>query len=195
MVRVPLLERTREKRRTLAYSFHVNYTPERKITNDDGETTCRPPYLSILHAREVPLSQDGRMCARLRLDRSNPNHPQSIEEAEQTIHQALEGVSLATTTQFVPVKIGFYDSSKACDCVDTASRFIIAGQSILMNDLSTPWDDIPAETTDTLPPSVMSDRIEYVESQIQVPFIRGVGAVLNRALGAGLFDWGHYTLT
>lgn len=59
-----------------------------------------------------------------------------------------------------------------------------------MNDLSTPWDDIPAETTDTLPPSVMSDRIEYVESQIQVPFIRGVGAVLNRALGAGLFDWG-----
>lgn len=78
--------------------------------------------------------------------------------------------------------------------MDTASRFIIAGQSILMNNLSTPWDDIPAETTDTLPPSVMSDRIEYVESQIQVPFVRGVGAVLNRVLGAGSFDWGHYAL-
>lgn len=177
------------------YSFHVNYTPERKITNDDGETTYRPPYLSILHAREVPLSQDGRMCARLRLDRSNPNHPQSIEEAEQTIQQALEGISSTTTTQLVPVKIGFYDGSKVCGGVDTPSRFIIAGQSILMNNLSTPWDDIPAETTDTLPPSVMSDRIEYVESQIQVPFVRGVGAALNKMFGAGAFDWGHYTLT
>ena len=49
--------------------------------------------------------------------------------------------------------------------MDIASRFIIAGQSILMNNLSTPWDDIPAETTDTLPPSVMSDRIEYVVSR------------------------------
>lgn len=79
--------------------------------------------------------------------------------------------------------------------MDIASRFIIAGQSILMNNLSTPWDDIPAETTDTLPPSVMSDRIEYVESQIQVPFVRGGGAALNKMFGAGAFDWGHYTLT
>lgn len=79
--------------------------------------------------------------------------------------------------------------------MDTASRSIIAGQSILMNNLSTPWDDIPAETADTLPPSVMSDRIEYVESQIQVPFVRGISTTLNRMLGAGSFDWGHYTLT
>lgn len=35
----------------------------------------------------------------------------------------------------------------------------------------------------------------YVESQIQVPFIRGVGAALNKTFGAGAFDWGHYTLT
>lgn len=64
-----------------------------------------------------------------------------------------------------------------------------------MNNLSTPWGDIPAETTDALPPSVMSDRIEYAESQIQVPFLRGVGAALNKTFGAGAFDWGHYTLT
>ena len=41
----------------------------------------------------------------------------------------------------------------------------------------------------------MSDRIEYVESQIQVPFVRGISMTLNRMLGAGSFDWGHYTLT
>ena len=63
-----------------------------------------------------------------------------------------------------------------------------------MNNLSTPWDDIPAETIDTLPPSVMSDRIEYVESQLQVPFVRGVGVALNKMFGAGAFDWWHYTL-
>lgn len=130
----------------------MNYTPERKITNDDEEITYRPPYLSILHAREVPLSQDGRMCARLRIDKNNPAHPQSISEVERTLQRALENISSTTATQFVPVTIGFYDSSKACGGVDTASRFIIAGQSILMNDTDTPWDDIPAEASDTLPP-------------------------------------------
>lgn len=177
------------------YSFHVNYTPERKITNDDGEITYRPPYLSILHAREVPLSQDGRMCARLRIDKNNPAHPQSISEVEQTLQRALENIPKPTATQLVPVTIGFYDSSKACGGVDTASRFIIAGQSILMNDTDTPWDDIPAEASDTLTPSVMSDRVEYTESSVQVPFTRGVGGLLNQTFGAGAFDWGHYTLT
>lgn len=170
------------------YSLHVNYTPARKIVNDEGEVSYRPPYLNILNTRQVPLSASGEMCARLRVDISRSG---SLEGAVGMVQSTVGGLAVADTTRRVPLKVAVYDSSKLGCGVDLPSKFAYAATEAPSEGRS--WTDVPVTPLEASSASMgdLADMMDYVEVPIHVPFVNATKNSLVRLFGEGSFDWGH----
>ena len=174
------------------YSLHVNYTPARKIVNDDGEVNYRPPYLNILHARQVPLSASGDMCARLRVDISRGG---SMEDVVRKVRKIVGGLHSADSTRHVPLMVALYDSSKPGCGVDLPSKFLYAAREGTSKGVS--WSDLPVAPMEASTAAMrdLVDKMDYVEVPMWVPFMNATRNTLVKVFGEGSFDWGHFLVS
>lgn len=174
------------------YSLHVNYTPARKIVNDDGEVNYRPPYLNILHARQVPLSASGDMCARLRVDISRGG---SMEDVVSKVRKIVGGLHSADSTRHVPLMVALYDSSKPGCGVDLPSKFLYAAREGTAEGVS--WSDLPVAPMEASTAAMrdLVDKMDYVEVPMWVPFMNATRNTLVKVFGEGSFDWGHFLVS
>ena len=169
------------------YSFHVNYTPERKVLLDDGSVSYKPPYLSILHAREVPISASGGMCARLRIPWNLP-----VEEAISSVRDALS--TCPPSDKKFPLLVARWREDMPNGGADTVEKFLEASRQLSAPAEARDWGSVMPPSTEPLPQSAITDLLEYVEVPVEVPFVKGAFTALNQIFGANAFDWGHYSI-
>jgi DNA polymerase III, alpha subunit len=169
------------------YSFHVNYTPERKVLLDDGSVSYKPPYLSILHAREVPISASGGMCARLRIPWNLP-----VEEAISSVRDALS--TCPPSDKKFPLLVARWREDMPNGGADTVEKFLEASRQLSAPAEARDWGSLMPPSTEPLPQSATTDLLEYEEVPVEVPFVKGAFTALNQIFGANAFDWGHYSI-
>lgn len=170
-----------------AYSFHVNYTPERKVILDDGTVSYKPPYLNILHAREVPISASGNMCARLRI-------PWGLTE-EQAISKVQEALATCPPSdKKFPLLLARWREDLPNGGADTIEKTLEASHSLLTPLEARDWDNIVPPTSSPLPLTTVTDLLTYKEVPVEVPFVKGAFTALNQIFGTDAFDWGHYNI-
>lgn len=169
------------------YSFHVNYTPERKVILEDGSASYKPPYLNILHAREVPISASGNMCARLRV-------PWSIsrDEAISKVREAL--ATCPPSDKKFPLLLARWREDLPNGGADTIEKFQEAHRQLSTPVEARDWNSIVPSAPKLLPQMTVSDLLEYEEVPVEVPFVKGAFTALNQIFGTDAFDWGHYNI-
>ena len=154
---------------------------------EDGSASYKPPYLNILHAREVPISASGNMCARLRV-------PWSIshDEAISKVWEAL--ATCPTSDKKFPLLLSRWREDLPNGGADTLEKFQEAHRQLSVPVEARDWSSIVPSAPKLLPQMTVSDLLEYEEVPVEVPFVKGAFTALNQIFGTDAFDWGHYNI-